>query len=132
MVNGFRSTEVAAQYEAYLRKNHDDKKCVFCDVEKSTRQILHSYKYFLCIANDFPYSNWDDGQVIKHHLLIPKRHVTYLDQLHHHEQEEYISIIATREREGYNTYTRTNISHYRSVSHYHTHLLMVDHSKIST
>jgi diadenosine tetraphosphate (Ap4A) HIT family hydrolase len=118
----FRSTEAERAYKEYNLLNKTTG-CPFCDLPKT--QILKELKLFWVLKNRFPYTNWDTGEVEKHLMLVPKRHVSEISQFTEAEKIEYMSVLAQYESDGFDTYTRSGNNKGKSQPHFHTHLIKV-------
>lgn len=118
-----RSRKQEKEYFRYKRTHAHKKGCDFCVIDKSFEHFVRETKSFKVIKNIFPYSAWDDQDVVEHLLVVPKRHVVTLDELSGPEAIEYIGIIASYESKGYNVYLRAPQSSIKSVPHQHAHFI---------
>lgn len=65
--------------------------CIFCSaLTNNTELILFSGKHVFIILNKFPYNNG-------HLMLVPKRHISTLEQLNDEELSELGALIRTTE-----------------------------------
>lgn len=117
-----RNRKQEKDYKAYLQ-TVDPKICVFCAIHKKSSQYINETKYNKIIKNVFPYSLWELIKVSEHLMITPKRHVGSLDKLNNQEALDYMKIIQTYEKKGYNIYARAPSSPTRSILHQHTHLI---------
>ncbi len=79
--------------------------------------VLSEFDHCLLIPNRFPY----DAIAEKSAMLIPKRHVTSLDELSAEERENFETVRDTVE--GFDAYIR-NFTHHQTIpGHYHIHLV---------
>jgi galactose-1-phosphate uridylyltransferase len=121
--------------KAYLRdpKHNlapdDTEQCPFCALDD--RDIHVDGPSMRVMANRFPYSYWDGGNVVEHLLLVPKRHVLSLAELQDDEKLEAISLMAEYEADGYSVYWRNQTSSSRSIPHQHTHLFKLGDKRLS-
>lgn len=95
--------------------------CQFCNVPSS--ELVKEGEFFKIIINLFPYSFWDQSQVVEHLMIVPKRHI--VSQIEYTDQEriEYMKLTAEYEEIGYNIYARAPLNSAKSVLHQHTHLI---------
>lgn len=124
-----RSTHQERSYIKFSKdkKHKNDQTCDFCKITKGHYQNITETRNLRVIRNKFPYSLWDGQGVIDHLMIIPKRHIGKLADFSDEAKLEYIALLEGYEAKGYNIYTRSPLSTTRSVYHYHTHLLRLDH-----
>ena len=41
------------------------------------RALILANEYFTAIENDFPYSVYDGREILAHHMLVPREHISY-------------------------------------------------------
>ncbi len=117
-----RDPKIIAAYDTY--KMNLPKECPFCVL--GDRSIAEAFKHFNILYALFPYSRWDDRPV-KHHLMaVPKRHHTIFEEFSDKEARELLHIMTVYEKRGYSVYARAPQDTTRSVSHQHTHLLLLE------
>ncbi len=118
-----RSIKEEKRYSKY-RKNKMQNRCVFCS--PSSDEVFKETKSFFIIKNKFAYSVWD-GQGVKDHLMIvPKKHTDSLSDFSSHEIIEYFDIVSSYEKEGYDLWSRAPKSNRKTVTHLHSHLILLD------
>lgn len=110
------------QYKYYL-ENTPAKACDFCTLAIDDGQVTGESEHFWIAINLFGYALWDDTNVEKHIMLVPKRHVTTLGELTTVERDDYIKQLALHEDQGYSMYTRATGNAEKSIPHLHTHLM---------
>lgn len=116
----YRKRSTTKRYDKVLDK--PSKGCPFCTPD-SDMFLAETPEAFILKAK-YPYEAWDNQSVVDHLLVVPKRHVTALDELSTKEQTALIKIYSDYERRGYDLYARAVGSIQRSVdSHQHTHLI---------
>jgi diadenosine tetraphosphate (Ap4A) HIT family hydrolase len=111
------------QYQKYLASVLDDSYCPFCVLSKL--ETIEEGKYFLVIPARAPYSK-------DHLLIIPKRHITLLQECKQVEIQELWKLIAywTKQLETHHEGTsillrngQANGKSGKSVNHLHVHLI---------
>jgi len=110
------------------RKRQKVQECPFCNPETLNKAILtteHSY----IVSNLTQYDLWELYDVVDHLLVIPKRHVKSLKELHDAERLDIMNLAADYEEKGYNVYSRGVDVATRSVEHQHTHLIKLAHKR---
>ena len=100
--------------------------CAFCDPHHQVKRIVLETTHAFVIENMVHYSQWEMRKVMDHLMVIPKKHVTHLQQLSKDEQSDIIDLIASYESKGYDIFARSPDSQSRSVPHQHTHLIKTD------
>lgn len=121
-----RSRKEEKRYREYLASDEPRNGCQFCAITKDSPQFVSESKSFYVIRNIFPYSHWDGQGVLDHLLLIPKKHTNTLSDLTAPEAVEYVDIIGSYERSGYDIHARGPSSNRKSVVHQHTHFIKLD------
>ena len=121
-----RSTEKASL--PFKERPGHKSACAFCAVASGPRgdkshEVIQAGEYSLVIANLFPYDVWEHMDVENHLLIIPKRHVTTMDELTPDERQEMMDLFCKYESAGYNLYARAPQSTARTIAHIHTHLI---------
>jgi len=117
-----RSRKEEKTYKSHLKKIFNNE-CAFCTINKNSEQFIRASHSFKIIHNIFPYSFWDGQKVVDHLMVVPKKHVDNLGHMTDKEKVEFIDIIESYERQGYNVYARAPASAIKSVVHQHTHLI---------
>jgi diadenosine tetraphosphate (Ap4A) HIT family hydrolase len=120
----FRSRKEQLSYKKW--KKDGLKSCLFCSIDKNDDQLIKETANFRVFRNNFPFSLWDTRGVIEHIMLVPKRHVNGISKLNSDESAEFIKIIKSYDRLGFNVYSRTADSSAKSIEHQHTHLIKLD------
>jgi hypothetical protein len=113
----------------HYRKTHQQYKsfpkpavCSFCEddlIGRSERMTEHVY----VMPNRVSYDVWEMRNVVDHLLVIPRKHVTSLQELSDEAKLDIMNILGEYEAQGYNIYARGFGSGQRSVAHQHTHLI---------
>lgn len=101
--------------------------CPFCDPHNQAQRIAEETKHAYVIENMVHYSQWEMSRVLDHLMIIPKRHVTSLQQLTKAERADIMDLIIAYEAKDYDVFARSPGSKTRSVPHQHTHLLRTAH-----
>lgn len=113
------------QEKAY-KKHHrtvDPTVCAFCVIDETSDQFVEGTNFFKIIKNIFPYSIWDQQDVVDHLMVVPYRHTDNLGSMATEEKVEYVDILEKYEKQGYNVYARAPVSVIKTVVHQHTHLI---------
>lgn len=118
-----RSRKQEVNYRKHRRKLGSKNSCEFCELEEGNEQFLGETQHFKILRNIFPYSVWDDQDVVSHLLIIPKIHTDSFKDFAPEMSAEYIDLLAEFEKEQYNSYTRAPKVSTKSVFHLHTHLI---------
>jgi ATP adenylyltransferase len=121
------------EYKVYRR--HTDRVrrsgvCEFCKIDKGSNQFVEGTKSFKVIKNIFPYSFWDERQVVDHLMVVPRKHIDTLDDISPTEASEYLKLIGSYESRGYDVFARAPTSVTKSVPHQHTHLIKPDKKRM--
>lgn len=109
-------------YNKY-RRTFTSKNCVFCEIKKDSKELVKETAHFKIVVNKFPYSLWDEQPVEDHLMIVPKQHTDTLSDLSPKEAQEYVQLISSYEKRGYNVWARAPQSTIKSVIHQHTHLI---------
>lgn len=118
-----RSSKEWRSYKKERRSFKGKRNCVFCEIDSSSNEFISETKHFKIIINKFPYSLWDDQTVDDHLMIVPKQHTDTLSDLTPIEAQEYVQLISSYEKDGYNVWARAPQSTIKSVIHQHTHLI---------
>lgn len=105
-----------------------EKGCYFCKPEPKV--VVLKTKNFYISKNNFPYDFWDGQKVIKHLLVVSKKHSSISSSKDSSLLFEYNRLINKYSNRGFDIYTRTPNSPSRSQSHFHTHLIKTDGKKL--
>ena len=81
------------------------------------------HKHFKIIKNIFPYDTWDARDVHDHLMITPIMHTESLSALGDDAAVEFVKLVSTYEKQGYDVYARSPYSAIKSVPHQHTHLI---------
>lgn len=66
-----RATEL--RYKTHRKQNsYNDDACAFCNFTSDLDQIVAETQHFWVSDNIFPYDLWDDHEVARHLLIVPK------------------------------------------------------------
>lgn len=122
-----RSRKEERTYKSHLKKIPNGL-CEFCAIDQKSKQLIRASRSFKIIRNIFPYSLWDGQKVTEHIMVVPKKHIDNLSQMTEKEKIEFVDLIESYERQGYNIYTRAPVSVIKSVVHQHTHMIKTEGS----
>lgn len=122
-----RSAAVQAEYDVWQRtvrdQYGDDAPCPLCR-DHGQQKVIQDFSTMMVVENDFPYNVYDGLPIVKHYMLIPKRHIATFNEFTTEEQGDYWRGYCELSAQGFGTMTQAPTSQYRSVpSHIHTHLL---------
>lgn len=120
-----RSAKQEREYRQH-RKHKLQTTCSFCAIEKNDKQFVEGKKYFKIIKNRYAYSFWDGQGVSEHLMVVPRQHISSLAELDDMAKIEYVDILQSYEKQGYNVYARAPQSIMKSIVHQHTHLIKTD------
>jgi len=126
----YRSRKLTKAYNPNAQeKLHkvDPNACPFCD--PSTIAIEKQAEHIMVVRNLFPYQYWEFLDVSDHLMLVPKRHVTSLQQFTDEEKIEFVQMLADYEALGYNVYARAPGSTMKTIPHQHTHLIKTENKR---
>ena len=120
-----RSPKVQGAYDRHRIELWDryggNPPCPFC--KRGDRVVVEETVSMLILENDFPYRSFEDQAVLRHYMIVPKRHTALFDGFTSEEQHEYWRLLAEYHKKGYSSLTRSAIDILRSVpEHLHTHL----------
>lgn len=117
------------RYRKHIRQFKKQKHqpgCGLCDPAQMLVEKELTYCYL--VHNRFPYSIWENRDVIDHLMVVPKRHVPGLADLNKDELEEITKLLLEYEGKDYSIYARSPGNKERTVpGHQHTHLIQVSH-----
>lgn len=116
-----RDPAITAAYEKY--KQTTSAACPFCEL--GDREIIAESESFVVLRALFPYKIWDECDVHEHLMVLPKRHLTKFSQLTAEESREVLQIFSDYEDRGYSIYARAPQDIMRSITHQHSHLLLL-------
>ena len=123
----YRSTQNENAYHKYKKTEVG---CYFCEPEPHV--VIKRTKNFYISKNNFPYDFWDGQKVIKHLLVVSKKHLSTLDSKNNSLLLEYGKIVNEYSNKGFDIYTRTPNSPSRSQPHFHTHLIKTNGKKLKS
>lgn len=106
----------------------DKSRCVFCDINKDSPQLVTEEHGFKLIRNIFPYSIWDGQRVVDHLLIVPSQHTDTLADLSPDQAVHYLKLVSSYEQQGYNLYARAPDSIIKTIVHQHSHLIKTEGS----
>ena len=115
-------------YVSY-RKNKTNDRCDFCHFSADNDRIVSEHKYFWVVKNIFGYDLWDNQDVLKHFMIVPKKHIESLSLLPDEALREYANILVAYEAKNYSFYARSMSNVSKSVPHQHTHVLKLGGTK---
>jgi diadenosine tetraphosphate (Ap4A) HIT family hydrolase len=118
-----RSLKESNTYKKYRKSFAGKKNCIFCEIDAESGELIRETSHFKVIKNKFPYSLWDDQVVDSHLMIVPKKHTDTLSDLSAKEAKEYVVLMSSYEKNGYNILARAPQSTQKSVIHQHTHLI---------
>lgn len=108
------------------RKSKRDNNCDFCMFDdKKSKRIIESTNNYWVVKNIFSYDTWDNLNVKKHFMIVPKKHIESLSQLSKDVLKEYAELMAKYESLGYSIYLRSMNNTSKSVQHLHIHLILL-------
>lgn len=114
-----RSAEITNAYklDQEARTNFRDER----HLADENEQVVREFTHWVIIENIYPY----DLITKEHHLLIPRRVFSTMQECERHEWEEYKEIVNTLHEEGYYSGILENFPKGRSImKHLHLHLLV--------
>jgi diadenosine tetraphosphate (Ap4A) HIT family hydrolase len=119
----YRTRKDTKHYKpAEKRKLHfEGNHCPFCSLEPL--EVIKTGATMLMISNKYPYHYWEFMDVTDHLMIIPKRHVTTIASFTQAEKLEFLELLSTYERLGYNVYARAEENIMKTIPHQHTHLI---------
>ncbi len=128
MINGpiVRNRQHQKQYLRYLKQHTPQDGCVFCTFSSRPEEIISEYPLFYVAATLFKYDMWDGLGVVKHFMIVPKRHIIGISDFTEDEVLEFHSISGDYERLGYSLYQRAPANFSKSVAHQHSHIILLD------
>ncbi len=109
------------QHQKHVEKPQD--MCAFCEINKSSPQLVKLAKHFKIVQNIFPYSHWDSQTVDDHLVVVPNQHTDTLSDLSAPAAQEFVQIISEYESNGYSVWARPPGAITKSLQHQHTHLI---------
>lgn len=121
----YRVTKSQKAYDEHRAKTKSEG-CPFCDMPPDKRVTIQESEHALVIQNIFPYEIWEGFKATEHLLLIPKRHVSSLNELTAAERKDIMDLYCAYEGQGYNVYGRAPGSEARTHAHVHTHFIKID------
>ena len=119
----FRTRKEYKLYKKHRKTFHKKTNCIFCDIKNNDEQFVRGTKHFKVIDNIFGYSLWDDQSVDDHLMIVPRKHIDTLSKLSPDESKEFVTLMSTYEKHGYNVWARAAQTKTKSVIHQHTHLI---------
>lgn len=122
-----RTMRTEREYRKY-RRTSTFANCVFCQCDEN--ELIREADFFRVIRTKFKYEVWDDRMVDEHYLLVTKRHIKNVSEFTHDEREEFLSLWAEYENDGFSLYSRAPGDAARSVEHFHSHLLKLQRQTI--
>jgi diadenosine tetraphosphate (Ap4A) HIT family hydrolase len=126
----YRSAKDQKHYDTHKKGLPTDSHCEFCSISRGDHQFISETTHFKIIRNIFPYSYWDHQRVADHLMIVPKQHTNTLSDLPEIAASEYVKLISSYEKSGYNVYARAPQSKQKSIMHQHTHLIKPEASKV--
>ena len=116
-----RSRKEEKEYKGYLKTKPNT--CPFCEIKTGSDQLIEETKHFKVVHNIFSYSLWDGQNVADHLMIVPKKHTASLADIPKDASAEFVQLLGSYEKKGYNIYARAPASVIKSVLHQHTHLI---------
>jgi diadenosine tetraphosphate (Ap4A) HIT family hydrolase len=98
--------------------------CPFCDVNQ-LEDIPEENSTMRVIRNRKMYDLFEGVKVEDHLMITPKHHRENFASFTKAERDDYFSLLASYESNGYSVYSRGVGSKTRSIKHLHTHLLLL-------
>lgn len=118
-----RSRKQEVKYRKHLKNAPQTENCSFCTIKKGDDIFVGETKHFRIIKNLFPYSVWDQQDVIDHLMIVPKIHTETFAVFTPEISAEYVELLSEFENQEYSSYTRAAKALTKSVPHLHTHLI---------
>lgn len=115
-----RSRKETLKYRQYIKQIDG---CQFCTFKSNKPPVVGETEHFWIVKNIFPYSIWDEMEVVDHLMAVPKHHTDSLYSLSEKASEDYVKLIGSYENDGYSIYARAPSNKLKSVVHQHTHLI---------
>lgn len=115
MSHPLRKAETQAKYEERKKSHSFINECALC----KKAEPIKKFEHWLLVHNAFPY----DLIAETHHMLIPKRHITY-KELTEEEKEELELLKATHLEENYETIAENTNRRKTIPQHFHLHLIV--------
>lgn len=121
-----RSRKHEVNYRRHRRSLDPKAGCEFCEINDQHEQFVGETAHFKIIKNIFPYSVWDEQDVVDHLMLVPKLHTDSFTIFSPEISVEYVELLSGFEDKGYSFYTRAANSTAKTVVHLHTHLIKLN------
>lgn len=121
----YRTTKNQRIYDDHRARTKADG-CPFCNMPPEKRKTIEESAHALVIQNIFPYEVWEGFKATEHLLLIPKRHVSSLNELNSGERTDIMNLYCKYEALGFNLYSRAPGSGARTHAHVHTHFIKIE------
>lgn len=123
-----RSIEVQLKYDQYKQQMQTSRgaeiPCPFCEPLATSRRQVGATETMMVVENDFPYEFFDNREVARHLMIVPKRHIGEYVDFYDDEQREYWQLISDYQSQQYAIFTRAVGDEMRSVPfHLHTHVV---------
>ncbi len=115
MSHPLRKKETQDKYEIAKKTHAFITECALC----KKAEPIHKFEHWLLVPNSFPY----DLVAETHHMLIPKRHVTY-KELTGEEREELELLKSTHLEDNYETIAENTNRRKTIPQHFHLHLIV--------
>ena len=128
MANRARNVELAYIKHSKTSASLD---CPFCNPDQPSEKYT-DFEHFRVVENRFPYAIWDDQHVLKHLMLVPKRHVDKISDFTAIEAKEFSELIGRYSSQGFSIYARAHSNTSKTIVHQHTHLLLMDNEKLTS
>lgn len=119
----YRKPRNQREYAAHTAKAKLSAICQFCELTAASDEVVSMHKHFKIIKNIFPYDNWDARDVYDHLMITPVVHTESLSTLGDEAAIEFVKLVSSYEKQGYDVYARSPMSTLKSVPHQHTHLI---------
>lgn len=126
-----RSVHVQQKYDhdmQQLKEVHGDTiPCPFCTPAVESRVVVADRMSMVVIENDYPYEFFDNRQVSKHLIIVPRRHIGEFAGFTPEEKEEFWQLMTDYQEKGYALFTRPVGDVMRSVPlHLHSHAVLYE------
>jgi len=119
----YRTSKNQKAYAAHTNKARKSNVCQFCELAAGSDEVVKIHKHFKILKNIFPYDNWDAQDVLDHLMITPIKHTESLSTLGDKAAVEFVQLISSYEKNGYDVFARSPHSTTKSVPHQHTHLI---------
>lgn len=119
----YRRTALKTRARNLNEKMDGNIACSLCQAVEDW-QLLKETETMRLIKNRAPYDVFDGIPTTgRHYLVVPKRHVSRINELSDKEKLEMMNALAEYEAQGFTIFSQTMNSINRTQEHLHTHLI---------